>query len=245
MSVLERDPWETARVAISSSDDATRDRGLAWVISFLGDIQADIALIPTGTDAHASTAIAARADLLVVVGPWLSAHDRLVERFPAAVAYVPAEWMPHPGPVVAATRHDRDVDAEIWLAVELARRDHATLLLAHVWGMPGLGIVEMPPDPYLIGSIPSGQSRALRLLAEQLSTRFPELAIQPEVRQGHQVAAELARLALESSASAIVVGRARTRGGRFALGPIAHSLLGSAPCPVIIVRAGGPRDLRP
>ncbi len=245
MSVLDLYPWENARVALTSSDDVSRDLGQAWAISFLGDVPADIAVIPAGTRAGASSTIAAHADLLVVVGPWLRAHDRLIERFPGTVAYVPADWMPHPGPIVAATRHDRDADGEIRLAGELARREGATLLLAHVWGMPGLGIVEMPPDPYLIGSIPDGQSGALRRLAEQVSARFPELTVQPEVRQGHHVAAELARLAVEASASAIVVGRARTHGGRSPLGPIVHSLLRDAPCAVIIVRPGEPGDLRP
>lgn len=248
MTVLLLDPWECARVALSSSDDDSRDRGLGWAISFLGDIQADIALMPAdlaaSADAKTSADIAARADVLVVVGPWLPAHDRLAEQCRGTVCFVPVGWMLHPGPVVAATRHDREADAEIRLAVELARRDQAILLLAHVWGMPGLGIVDMPADPYLIGSIPNGQSGALQVLADQLSAGFPELAVRAEVRQGQHVAPELAQLAVDAGASAIVLGRPSVRGDRVPLGSIARALITQAPCPVIVVPTAT-RDLRP
>ncbi|MEP6843004.1 MAG: universal stress protein [Pseudolysinimonas sp.] len=144
--------------------------------------------------------------------------------------------------VVAATGHDLQTDAAISTAVALARQEGRPLILAHIWAMPDLGEVQLPPDRWLMGSIPDGQQRALALLAARIRQDSPDLVVGLEVRQSRSVSRELA--AISQGAAAIVVGRRRSRSGHGRLGRTARGVIEQADCPIIVV-GQRPRDLRP
>jgi nucleotide-binding universal stress UspA family protein len=167
-----------------------------------------------------------------------------IEATGGTVVWVPPGWTPGGGPIVAATGHDQASDAAIAPAIDLARRGSGALVLVHVWAMPALGVVELPPDPWGIGSIPDGQSAAVAALAERLQSTVGDVTITAVVRQGAHVAREL--IAASTGADAIVVGRARPHGSRAVLGAVARGLLELSTCPVVILQhpAAG-KDLRP
>lgn len=173
----------------------------------------------------------------------LAALLEQVEHATDTVVVVPAGWRGahDSAPVVAATGHDLESDAAVGPAADLARRDRRPLVLAHIWGMPDLGEVELPPDPWLIGSIPDGQQRALALLATRVRKHTPGLVVETEVRQGRKVDRELVGIA--QGAAAVVVGRRRRARGL--LGRTARGLIEHAECPVVITGPGvGPSPLQ-
>ncbi|MES1212532.1 MAG: universal stress protein [Leifsonia sp.] len=168
----------------------------------------------------------------------------LVEGLPGIVVWVPPGWAPADGPIVAATGHDLASDAAIAPAIELARRGSGTVVLVHVWGMPALGIVDLPPDPWGVGSIPDGQSAALDALLTRVQAAADGVSISAVVRQGTHVAREL--IAASQGADAIVVGRPHPRGRGPALGAVARGLIELSPCPVVVIpHPAAMKDLRP
>lgn len=189
-------------------------------------------------------------DVDIVSGPPSAALTALVERCTGIVVRVPPEWIPGDGPIVAATSHDLGSDAAIAPAIELARHGSHAVVLAHVWAMPSLGVVDLPPDPWGIGSIPGGQTAALEALAARVQATAPDVAITAAVKQGPDVARELLSIATATAATGIVVARPHPRGARTPVGAVARELLGLARCPVVIVPSGahgtfGPRSARP
>lgn len=212
---------------VIAEDDRGRAVASRWVAKFL----------PGDTFA---------TEVVIVSGAATAALTALVEKCRGVVVYLPPEWIPGDGPIVAATGHDLGSDAAIAPAIELARRGSHAVVLAHVWAMPSLGVVALPPDPWGIGSIPDGQTAALQALAARVHATAPDVAITAVVRQGAHVARELVAVASASASAGIVVGRPRPHGARPRLSRVARELLAIGRCPIVIAASGSTaRDLRP
>jgi nucleotide-binding universal stress UspA family protein len=215
---------------IVAIDDAGRAAAARWASTYLADQE------PTSS----------WADAVIVSRPPSAETTEVVEGCPGIVVWVPPGWTPGEGPIVAATGHDLTSDAGIAPAIDLARRGSRAVVLAHVWGMPAVGVVDLPPDPWGIGSIPDGQSAAAGTLASRLQATATAagVSITAAVRQDTHVARGL--VAASQGADGIVVGRPRPRGGRHALGAVARGLIELSPCPVVIVpHPGAMKDFRP
>ncbi|MEO6114806.1 MAG: universal stress protein [Pseudolysinimonas sp.] len=220
-----KEAGEMVPVGVIADDD--RDRLLAsrWVARFF----------PGGL--HSS-------DLLIISGPPSAARIALVEGCRGTVIWLPSGWIAGEGPIVAATGHELGSDAAIAPAIELTRHGSHAVVLAHVWAMPSLGVVELPQDPWGIGSIPDGQAAALQAFASRVQATAPDVSVTAVVRQGAHVAREL--LAIAPAVQAVVVGRLRAHGARQRLGTVARELLELGRCPVVIAPSTGiARDLRP
>jgi nucleotide-binding universal stress UspA family protein len=202
----------------------------------IADTDRDRAQASLWAASHATSGTFA-GDVDIVSGPPSAALTARVERCTGIVVWVPPEWTRSAGPIVAATGHDLGSDAAITPAIELARHGSRAVVLAHVWAMPGLGVVELPPDPWGIGSIPDGQTAALEALAAGVRATAPDVAITAVVRQGPDVARELLSIAGATAAQGLVVGRPHPHGARTPLGAVARELLGLGRCPVVIVPA--------
>jgi len=212
---------------IAAVDDDGRAAASRWAARYSGD---DGSGIGSGT--------------VIVSRPPSRDTAQLAEDLPGVVVWVPPGWAPADGPIVAATGHDLGSDAAVAPAIELARRGSRSVVLVHVWGMPGLGVVDLPPDPWGVGSIPDGQSAALDALVTRVRAAADGVSISAVVRQGTHVAREL--IAASQGADAIVVGRPRPRGGRPALGAVARGLIELSPCPVVVIpHPAAMKDLRP
>ncbi|MBV9193189.1 MAG: universal stress protein [Solirubrobacterales bacterium] len=115
---------------------------------------------------------------------------------------------------------------------ELARRDDATVTIAHVVErIEGAGVTG-PPRRADEGDV---QAR-LRELTQRLSDEGVNASLRICGEVGVKPAQELAKIARESNADLIVVGtRGRSAMAGVLLGSVAYRLLHVAPCPVLAV----------
>ena len=124
-------------------------------------------------------------------------------------------------------------------AVELARANHARLLIVHV-----LPPVAMVPDAYLATRIHEGLLRGHRAQGQRQLDRLVTKARQAGVRASSLlldfgVAHErIVRIAKSQRSHLIVMGtHGRTGFAKIALGSVAERVVAKAPCPVVTVRA--------
>jgi nucleotide-binding universal stress UspA family protein len=125
-------------------------------------------------------------------------------------------------------------------ALELARKGGRQLLIAHVITPPML----MVGDGYVSPQVYDEMERTARVAAQKRLDRLAAAARARGVRTSTAVLEgvyhdQITRLARARRAEMIVIGtHGRTGLKRLMLGSVAARVLGTAPCPVLAVRAG-------
>lgn len=202
---------------------------------------------PAGNPAT-TLASAARGCRLVVVGSrgrgavadaFLgSTTNRLIAQTRCPVAVLRADTpSTTDGPVVAALEHGRPFVRVLETAFEQAGARHADLVLVHTWhpdtAAPGgaVGLRGVPTQ--------EAQQRETDRLARSMADvarSHPQLRITTHIVQD-DAAEQLSRCAAD--ASLVVVGsRGHGEFGSAVLGSVNQGVIGSAACPVLVVRDG-------
>jgi len=186
------------------------------------------------------------ADLLVVGSRGLggfkglllgSVSQRCLHHASCPVVVVPAAWQPRADsrPVIVGVDGSDESARALSVALEMASRRQATLVVVHSWALPAsAGYYSVDVDDEERAALTEqARSSARRMLAEL--TEHPDVVVQVVGVQGAP-AATLLRCA--STADALVVG---TRGhGAFTgmlLGSVSQQCAQHAPCPVVVVRS--------
>ncbi len=158
--------------------------------------------------------------------------QRLAELARCPVVVVPGDWLGGRGPVVIGVTADSIPPAVLAFGGREAADMGATLRLAHVWNMPGVGAEDPSQDPG-IESIPERQRRALARLDAVATLAEPGIRVDSELRQGAVVAS---LLEMAADASLLVIGRAqRSIRLRTLFGSVSREVLATSPCPVAVI----------
>jgi nucleotide-binding universal stress UspA family protein len=149
------------------------------------------------------------------------------------------------GSIVCGVDGSADSQAALGVAVRLAERLEARLVLAHVAEVPvapyaavgGMGVGRIAPQPMTLATRADQEEVGARLL-EQIAAEHGLGDAERCVIVGFP-AERLADLADDEDAELIVVGsRGRGRFKAAFLGSVSSSLVGVARCPVLIVPPG-------
>lgn len=122
-------------------------------------------------------------------------------------------------------------------AVGEADRRGAPLRVLHTWDVPPIGAITGVPTfspPEFLRDLKNTEARLIAESVAGLKSRYPDVEIHEELRQGGPVQA----LTEESENAALVVVGSRGRGGFLGLllGSVSHGIAHHANCPVTIVR---------
>jgi nucleotide-binding universal stress UspA family protein len=143
--------------------------------------------------------------------------------------------------ILVATDFSRASEPALRRAMEMAREDRAGLLIAHVLEPP----VPFSPDGYVLPRVYDEMSTALRVDADKRMRKILARARKAQVTARglllrgvpHEA---IARAARTHRADSVVVGTHGRRGfSRLFLGSVAARVVATAPCPVLVVPAGG------
>jgi nucleotide-binding universal stress UspA family protein len=149
------------------------------------------------------------------------------------------------GSIVCGVDGSADSQAALGVAVRLAERLEARLVLAHVAEVPvapyaavgGMGVGRIAPQPMTLATRADQEEAGVRLL-EQIAAEHGLGDAERRVIVGFP-AERLADLADDEDAELIVVGsRGRGRFKAAFLGSVSSSLVGVARCPLLIVPPG-------
>lgn len=158
--------------------------------------------------------------------------QRLAQISQCAIVVVPADWICRHGPIVIGVTADSIPPAVLAFGEREAAASGATLRLAHVWDMPGVGAEDPSRDPGT-ESIPERQRRALERLDVFAQRANPDVSVDSQLRQG-PVAKSLITMAAD--ASLLVVGRPqRSAASRALFGSVSRGVLATPPCPVAVI----------
>jgi len=141
-------------------------------------------------------------------------------------------------PILVGTDFLPDSEAALRKAIEMARKEGAELIIAHVYEAPASMSYSGPADEFF----QSDNEENLRIAAEKGLEPAIALARAAGVRvRGVAVAGHashrLADLASQNDAALLVVGtHGRTGVKKLVAGSVTSSLLATAPCPVLTVR---------
>ena len=145
------------------------------------------------------------------------------------------------GSVVLALDVEDPADEVVDFAFAEAARREALLRVIYVWGRygageadrPGDGIVSHVPPPRVVAALKTGMGTLL----SPWRTRRPEVRLAVRIANGSPAAA---LTAATETADLIVTGAHRRGDGRLGMrpGPIVHTLLHHADCPVAVVPRG-------
>jgi universal stress protein A len=142
--------------------------------------------------------------------------------------------------ILVATDFSRASEPALRRALEMAREDRMTLLIAHVLEPP----VPFSPDGYILPRIYDEMAAALRADAEKRMRKILARARKGGVQARglllrgvpHEA---IARAARTHRANSVVVGTHGRRGfSRLFLGSVAARVVAASPCPVLVVPAG-------
>ncbi|WP_127361128.1 universal stress protein [Actinacidiphila soli] len=141
--------------------------------------------------------------------------------------------------VVAGLDAHEPVDEAADFAFAAAKAHDALLRVAHAWTLPATFV-----SPFMLDVTEKDRAtwedQEVLLLSDALRDwreKYPEVAVQPDVRLLHPA---MALLTASTGAELLVIGRRtdpQTPEGR--LGPVAHAVLHHARCPVAIVPHAG------
>lgn len=160
----------------------------------------------------------------------------------AATAHGPVAVIPHP--LVADGRSvvvgvDDPEEAALLFAAEEAARTGATLRPVRAWQGPPLWPGQTEPDPAYLESLAEMYRDLLTDAMESILARYPDLLIEPIIRQG-----DPSDVLLDASKGSgmLVVGNRGFRGiKRFFLGSVSQSVVLSAAVPTVVVNAASAR----
>ncbi|TFD50389.1 universal stress protein [Cryobacterium sp. Hh11] len=183
---------------------------------------------------------AADADLLVIgtreaAG---SLYGTLRHQIAAGVScplvIVPTDWTPRNGSVVVGVDDDETSHRAVAFAAREAERLGRELSIVHAWRIPtllALGWLSAGASSY--DEIRMAHAEVLAGVVERVRAEHPTLVVRDTLEQG---SAALVLTGAAEHAEMVVVG---THGRRMIagllLGSIAHDLLISMPCPVVVV----------
>jgi nucleotide-binding universal stress UspA family protein len=121
------------------------------------------------------------------------------------------------------------------VALEIASRFHSRLTLVTV-ASPSAGATEL----FLQGFVPGGgETKALHHQLEEATEEAPSrgvASVEVVTLRGKVVEAILSYLRDHPHDLVVVGSRGLSRGGRLLMGSVSSQLVGSAPCPVLVVR---------
>lgn len=141
--------------------------------------------------------------------------------------------------IVAATDFTEESSAALRCAQEIARRQHAMLLLVHV--IDPVGYAFPAGAPASLDRDSAAHQEMARIEAE---VRRQGVAVHSRVETG--IVCERILLSLRDHAAALLVlgTKAITGAGRAALGLVTRQLLAHSPCPILTVAPGDPASPR-
>jgi nucleotide-binding universal stress UspA family protein len=141
-------------------------------------------------------------------------------------------------PIVFATDFSPASKAALAKAVEMARKEGAEIIVAHVYEPPA----ELSHSGIADGLITAGLEETIRHDVEKkldsvlTEIRKEGVKARGEILAGH-AAKGLAKIAEETGAALIIVGTpGRTGLRKIVLGSVASQVIATAPCPVLTVR---------
>ena len=136
-------------------------------------------------------------------------------------------------PIVFATDFSPASKAALAKAVEMARKEGAEIIVAHVYE-PHSGPADDLITAGLEERIPQDVEKNLDSVLAEI--RKEGVKARGEILAGH-AAKGLARIAEETGAALIIVGtHGRTGLRKIVLGSVASQVIATAPCPVLTVR---------
>ena len=157
------------------------------------------------------------------------------------VVIVPEHWKPadHAGPVMVALDDSDDNAAVVEFAVTAAKERGLPLRMVHVWDLPAI----YSWDAMNVAGVSTEWSEKAEAHFENVAVewgrKYPEVAIQVEVRRGHPVDG-IVTAATQTDAQLVVVGtRHHTRFAAVLGGSVTRGVLHHAPCPLAVVPAAG------
>lgn len=141
-------------------------------------------------------------------------------------------------PIILATDFSPASKAALVKAIEMARKEGAELIVAHVYEPPAdlshSGVADDVIAAELEETIRHDVERQLETVLAEV--RKEEVPVRGEILAGH-AAKRLADLADKTGAGLLVVGtHGRTGLRKIVLGSIASQVIATAPCPVLTVR---------
>ncbi|MDB4962808.1 MAG: Universal stress protein UspA [Myxococcales bacterium] len=141
-----------------------------------------------------------------------------------------------PRTILVATDFSEHADYALEQAAELAAQLDATIHLLHVVTIPALGGPELPlVHPQVMHDATLAAQRALD---ERVASYRDKVSMGPPRLDVGDARDVIDHAAEELGADLIVVGTHGRRGvRRFLLGSVAESVVRSAPCPVLTIRA--------
>ena len=142
--------------------------------------------------------------------------------------------------ILVATDFSRASEPALRRAMEMAREEDTSLLIAHVLEPP----VPFSPDGYVLPRVYDEMAATLRADADQRMRKILARARKARVQARglllrgvpHEA---IARAARTHGAESVVVGTHGRRGfSRLFLGSVAARVVATSPCPVLVVPAG-------
>lgn len=141
-------------------------------------------------------------------------------------------------PIVFATDFSPASQAALRKAVEMARKDGAELIVAHVYEPPAplshSGVADDLIEAELEDKIRQDVEKQLEPVLAQV--RAEGIRARGEILAGH-TAKRLSELAVKNGAAMLVIGtHGRTGLKKLLMGSVASQVIATAPCPVLTVR---------
>ena len=141
-------------------------------------------------------------------------------------------------PIVFATDFSAASGPALRKAIEMARKEGAELIVAHVYESPATmshsGIADEFIEAELEGTIRKDVEKQLEPVLAQV--RAEGVRVRGEILAGH-APKRLADLAENNGASLLILGtHGRTGLKKLVIGSIASQVIAAAPCPVLTVR---------
>ncbi|WP_406054590.1 universal stress protein [Kribbella sp. NBC_00889] len=166
-----------------------------------------------------------------------STAEAVVSESGTAVVVVPPKWSPgeQTAPIVVGVDEIERCEAAVAFAAGLAAERGAAIRLVHSWAVPTVFTGDPASTAGALNLARQYHNDRLGTIVQQCRTRFPGIAFETELRQGHRVA-ELIDAADEAQAQLLVVGgRSHRRVMAALLGSTVRGILQHADRPVAIV----------
>jgi nucleotide-binding universal stress UspA family protein len=207
------------------------------------DNEADLMV---GPPARKLTEVAAGSRMLVVGRRGLGTFKRLligstseavVTQAEIPVVVVPLHWKPtdHTGPVLVAVDDTDHNGGVIDFAISVASERKLPVRILHVWDLPAVFSWDAMNNAGVSAEWAENAQKHFENVAVEYRTKYPDVAIQVDVRRGHVVDG-VVTAAEQTDAQLLVVGtRRHTRLAAMLLGSVTRGVLHHATCPLAVV----------